>query len=480
MIRTRFAPSPTGYMHIGNLRTALYAYCIARHAGGKFLLRLEDTDRKRNNPKAVQVIFDSLRLAGLEHDEGPDIGGPCGPYVQSERKEQGLYRQYAEELVASGQAYRCFCAAQAQAGTDAAAADSLNRARRNPCRNLTAAQIEENLQKGWAFVIRQRIPDDGATTFHDLVFGDIAIKNSQLDEQILLKSDGFPTYNFANVVDDHLMEITHVARGVEYLSSTPKYNLLYQAFGWEIPNYIHLPLIVKPSGEKLSKRKGDASFQDLIARGYLPEAILNYIALLGWSPGDNRELFRLPELVQQFEISRINKSRAAFTIEKLDWLNGEYIRALTAEEFHQRALPFIPARFRKALDTRQVCKVIQTRVNRLGEIPQLIDFLLNPPEYSLELFNQPKSKSTFESSRLVLQAACQRLAKIKEWTEESVRLALVEFGSEAGLKTGTVMWPVRIALSGLQSTPGGATEIAAILGKRRSLRRLAAAVDQLG
>lgn len=478
MIRTRFAPSPTGYMHIGNLRTALYAYCIARHAGGTFLLRIEDTDRKRNNPKAVQVIFDSLRMAGLEHDEGPDTGGPCGPYVQSERKELGIYRQYAEELLTSGLAYRCFCAAQAQAG-NGAAADSLNRARRNPCRSLTPGEIEENIQKSWGYVIRQRIPDEGATTFHDLVFGDISIKNSQLDEQILLKSDGFPTYNFANVVDDHMMGITHVARGVEYLSSTPKYNLLYQAFGWEIPNYIHLPLIVKPNGEKLSKRKGDASFQDLLGRGYLPEAILNYIALLGWSPGDNRELFRLPELVQQFEISRINKSRAAFTIEKLDWLNGEYIRALSADEFHERAAAFIPTRFRKALDTRLVCKVIQTRVNRLGEIPQLIDFLLNPPEYDLALFNQPKSKSSVESSRQVLQAACQRLSKIKEWTEESVRLALLEYGSEAGLKTGTVMWPVRIALSGLQSTPGGATEIAAILGKRRSLRRLTTAAAKL-
>jgi glutamyl-tRNA synthetase len=453
-------------MHIGNLRTALYAYCLARHSGGTFILRIEDTDRKRNVPKAVQVIFDSLKLAGLDFDEGPGKDGGYGPYVQSQRKEHGIYRKEAHRLVELGGAFRCFCQKLGPEYNQAP------RSRRDVCRYLTPAEVQVRLDAGMPYVIRQRIPEDGATTFHDVIYGDITVKNSQLEDQILLKSDGFPTYNFANVVDDHLMAITHVARGVEYLSSTPKYNLLYQGFGWELPTYVHLPHIVRDDGKKLSKRAGDASFQDLLAQGFLPEAIVNYIALLGWSPGDNREFFTLPELVEVFDYTHINKSKAGFSLQKLEWLNGEHIRTLAPDDFHRRARSFYPPALAKGSTVELISRTIQPRVTRLTAIPEMIGFMTAVAPHDAVIYEHPKSKSTLESSRQVLQAVTPLLAELAEWNEESLRQTLVDYGAANNLKTGTVMWPVRIALSGLQFTPGGAIEIAAILGKAETLKRL--------
>ena len=484
VVRTRFAPSPTGYMHIGNLRTALYAYCIAKHSQGTFILRLEDTDRKRNVPKSIQVIYDSLKLAGLEYDEGPHKDGGYGPYVQSQRKDQGIYQRYADQLVESGSAYRCFCSpARAVDGKGApldAAGPRGAAARRNVCRSLTPAEVQAHLDAGDPYVIRQRIPDEGVTTFHDLVYGDITVKNSLLDEQVLLKSDGYPTYNFANVVDDHLMAITHVARGVEYLSSTPKYNLLYQAFGWEVPEYIHLPHIVKEGGKKLSKRAGDASFQDLLAQGFLPEAIVNYIALLGWSPGNDQEYFDLAGLVEVFDPRHINKSKAAFSMPKLEWLNGEHLRQIPPEKFHVYAGQYYPPALKAACDTSVVSRMIQTRLTRLTDIPGMTRFLLAVEPYDLALYEHAKSKSTLESSLRVLQTVRPVLAQVQPWSEDAIRQTLLDLAAELNMKTGTVMWPVRIALTGLLVTPGGAIEIAAALGLAETLRRIEAAISCLG
>jgi glutamyl-tRNA synthetase len=485
VVRTRFAPSPTGYMHIGNLRTALYAYLIAHHYGGKLVLRIEDTDRRRNVADAVQVIYDSLRLAGLDYDEGPDKDGGYGPYVQSQRKP--IYRQYAEELVARGAAYRCFCT-RGQADQKVKATDGVipttSMAQgtpdvRDPCRFLSAEGAAARAQAGEPYVIRQRIPDEGATTFTDHVYGSITIRNELLDDQVLLKSDGYPTYNFANVVDDHLMGITHVVRGVDYLSSTPKYNLLYQAFGWRIPEYVHLPLVIKEGGKKLSKRAGDASFQDLLARGYLPEAVVNYVALLGWHPADDREFFTLPELGEVFDIGRISKSPAAFSIAKLDWLNGEHMRRLSAERFHALAQPYYPPEITGRMDTAKLSRLIQPRVVRLTDIPELVAFFARPIPYDATLFVHDKSRSTLESSGWVLEHVMPLLAGATEWTHEALAPRLVAFGKEHGVKTSTVMWPLRVALSGLASTPGGATEIAEVLGKEESLRRIADARSRL-
>ncbi len=469
MIRTRFAPSPTGYMHIGNLRTALYAYLLARHGGGRFILRIEDTDRKRHVPEAVQIIYDSLRLAGIDWDEGPDKGGSYGPYVQSERR--AIYREHAEHLVQIGAAYRCFCA---RGEAQSSAIPTL----RDPCRRLPKAEAEARATAGEPHVIRQRIPESGTTTFVDHVFGTITVSNDTLDDQVLLKSDGLPTYNLANVIDDHLMAITHVVRGVEYLSSAPKYNLLYTSLGWEIPEYVHLPHIVKESGKKLSKRDGDASFQDILARGYLPEAVINYIALLGWSPGDDREFFTLADLVAEFDIERINKSSAAFSFAKLDWLNGEHIRALPPERFHAAARGYYPARIAEACDTAQLSRLVQGRIARLSDIPQMVAFFAEVPAYSVELYNH-KSGSTVASSRDVLQRIGPLLATLEPWSNETLHQRLVAFASEAGLKTGVVMWPLRVALSGSPATPGGATELAEVLGKEETLRRVAAALEVL-
>ncbi|HOG46918.1 MAG TPA: glutamate--tRNA ligase [Anaerolineae bacterium] len=470
MIRTRFAPSPTGSMHIGNLRTALYAYLLARHSGGRFILRIEDTDRRRHVPEAIQVIYDSLRLAGIDWDEGPDVGGSYGPYVQSERR--AVYREHAEHLLEIGAAYRCFCA---RAEAQAAAAPAL----RDPCRLLPRAEAEARARAGEPHTIRQRIPEGGVTSFVDHVFGTITVSNDTLDDQVLLKSDGLPTYNLANVIDDHLMAITHVVRGVEYLSSAPKYNLLYTSLGWEIPEYVHLPHIVKESGKKLSKRDGDASFQDILARGYLPEAVVNYIALLGWSPGDDREFFTLAGLVAEFDIDRINKSSAAFSFAKLDWLNGEHIRTLPAERFHAAARGYYPARIAEALDTARLSRLVQPRVARLSDIPHMVAFFGEVPAYDVALYNHDKSRSTVASSRDVLERLGSLLAALEPWSNEALHQRLVAFAAEAGLKTGTVMWPLRIALSGSPATPGGATELAEVLGKDETLRRIAAALEVL-
>lgn len=466
MIRTRFAPSPTGYMHIGNLRTGLYAFLFAKNQGGTFILRIEDTDRKRNIPQAVAVIYNSLKLAQIEYDEGPDKDGGFGPYVQSQRKE--IYKRYAVDLLEKGAAYRCFCS---QESTPSATTKKITE-RRDPCRNLTPQQVQERLDQATAFVIRQRIPESGSTTFHDHVFGDITINNSELDDQVLLKSDGLPTYNFANVVDDHLMQITHVIRGVEYLSSTPKYNLLYAGFGWPVPEYVHLPLIIKEDGRKLSKREGDASFEDIVARGYLPEAIVNYIALLGWNPGDNREFFTIQELIQEFDINRINKSKSGFSFAKLDWLNGLHIRALPVQEFHRLCSAYYPPEAIEKLDTFKISSLIQPRLVRLSDIPDAVQFLLQLPDYDVQLFIHDKSKSTLATSLDVLQKVTPLLTALDSWSNIAIQELLKGFAIGAGLKVGTVMWPIRIAISGLLNTPGGATEIAEILGREETLNRI--------
>ena len=474
MFRTRFAPSPTGYMHIGNLRTALYAYLIAKKAQGKFILRIEDTDQTRNVPEAVSAIYRGLALAGITYDEGPDKDGGFGPYVQSERLP--VYKEYAQQLLAGGHAYYCFCGKEDKPALEAS--NERVEGYRDPCRNLTEAEIAARFASGIVPVVRQRIPLEGSGSFTDHVYGQITIENKQLDDQVLLKSDGFPTYNFANVVDDHLMQISHVIRGQEYLSSTPKYNLLYQAFGWQHPEYIHLPHIIREDGAKMSKRKGDPSFEDLVRMGFLPQAIVNYVALLGWNPGDEREFFLMDDLIDAFDMDRINKANAAFSLEKLRWLNGEHIRSLSPEAFHKIALPYYPRELAE-LDLDKISQLIQVRTETLTDIPGLVGFLANLPEYSAELFANQKSKSTLETSRLVLENALPLLENLETWSNESLFELLKTFSQEQGLKVGTVMWPIRTALSGQETSPGGATELAALLGKPESLRRLGYGLNKL-
>lgn len=474
MFRTRFAPSPTGYMHIGNLRTALYAYLIAKKAQGKFILRIEDTDQTRNVPEAVSAIYRGLALAGITYDEGPDKDGGFGPYVQSERLP--VYKEYAQQLLAGGHAYYCFCGKEDKPALEAS--NERVEGYRDPCRNLTEAEIAARFASGIVPVVRQRIPLEGSGSFTDHVYGQITIENKQLDDQVLLKSDGFPTYNFANVVDDHLMQISHVIRGQEYLSSTPKYNLLYQAFGWQHPEYIHLPHIIREDGAKMSKRKGDPSFEDLVRMGFLPQAIVNYVALLGWNPGDEREFFLMDDLIDAFDMDRINKANAAFSLEKLRWLNGEHIRSLSPEAFHKIALPCYPRELAE-LDLEKISQLIQVRTETLTDIPGLVGFLANLPEYSAELFANQKSKSTLETSRLVLEKVLPLLENLETWSNESLFELLKTFSQEQGLKVGTVMWPIRTALSGQETSPGGATELAALLGKPESLRRLGYGLHKL-
>lgn len=470
MVRTRFAPSPTGYMHIGNLRTALYAYLTARHHNGTFILRIEDTDQERNIPESLAAIYKSLELAGLSYDEGPDKDGGYGPYVQSQRL--AIYQDHAEQLLEMGAAYRCFCKKADQS------IDEDTPVRRDPCSLLTPEQIAQKVTAGESFVIRQRIPEEGSTTFVDHVYGEITVENAQLDDQVLLKSDGFPTYNFANVVDDHLMAITHVMRGQEYLSSTPKYNLLYESFGWEIPEYVHLPLIIKEDGSKFSKRLGDPSFEDLVRVGYLPEAIVNYIVLLGWNPGNDQEYFTLAELEQVFSIDRINKSSAAFSFDKLTWLNGEHIRALPLEEFHALAQPYYPEGLAN-YNTLKISELLQVRTEKLADIPEMVAFFVTVPDYEIDLYHHEKSKCTPEVSLQLLQRVLPILDEMTEWDNDHLFLTLREFGKEEVYKTGTVMWPIRTALSGIVSTPGGATALAEVLGKEETLRRIQAGIDKL-
>ncbi len=479
-VRTRFAPSPTGYMHVGNLRTALYAYLLARKdKDGKFILRIEDTDRERYVEGAVDIIYNTLRKTGLNWDEGPDVGGPCGPYVQSER--MGMFKEYALKLVESGDAYYCFC--------DKDRLEELKKIQQasgmapkydGHCRNLTKEEIEEKLKAGIPYVIRQKRPEEGTTTFHDEVFGDITVDNSVLDDQILIKTDGMPTYNFANVVDDHTMGITHVIRGNEYLSSAPKYNLLYEAFGWEKPVYVHCPPVMKTQTEKLSKRNGDASFEDLVEKGFLTEAVVNYIALLGWSPKGEEEIFTLEELVREFDISGISKSPAIFDPVKLKAINGAYIRRLPLEEFEKLALPYIRQTCkREDVDTRLIARVLQSRTELFTDIPEQVDFIDQLPVYDNALYCHKKMKTNEENSLESLKAVLPVLEGLGEWTEEAIHSALFELIAEKGVKNGLILWPVRVAVSGKQFTPGGGIEICAILGKEESLKRIRTGIEQL-
>ncbi len=474
-VRTRFAPSPTGYMHVGNLRTALYAYLIARRNGGKFLLRIEDTDQGRYVEGATDAIYGTLKKCGLSHDEGPDIGGPVGPYVQTERRD--IYAKYAELLIMKGGAYRCFCGKDEQ--DDAEQGDKGVKKYDGRCSRLSNAEIEERLRAGTPYVIRQKIPA-GSTSFTDMVFGDITVENETLDDNVLIKSDGLPTYNFANVVDDHLMGITHVVRGSEYLSSTPKYNLLYKAFGWDIPHYIHCPPVMRDAHNKMSKRHGDPSYEDLLALGYLSEAVVNYVALLGWSPGGERELFTLSELAEVFDIKGISKSPAIFDITKLSHFNSEYIRSMSLEAFHELALPYIRSAVKKPdADTMAIAEILHQRCERLTDIPEKVDFFDALPEYDAELYVHKKSKTDRAVSLEMLKTALPELEGIDSWTLENVQGALFGLVERLGVKNATLLWPLRIAVSGKAVTPGGAVEICYILGKEETLARIRAGIDKL-
>ena len=470
-VRTRFAPSPTGYMHVGNLRTALYAYLLAKSKGGCFILRIEDTDQERYVEGAVEIIYHTLRLNGLLWDEGPDVGGPVGPYIQSERR--GIYEKYARELIEKGGAYYCFCDKERlEEQRKIHEASGVPHKYDGHCRNLSKEEIEANLAAGVPHVVRQKVPHTGTTTFHDEIFGDITVENDTLDDSILIKTDGMPTYNFANVVDDHLMGITHVIRGTEYLASSPKYNLLYEAFGWEIPVYIHCPPVMKDATNKLSKRNGDASFEDLLKKGYLKEAVLNYIALLGWSPGGEQEIFSLDGLVSAFDISGISKSPAIFDPNKLEWINGEYIRLLSPEAFHEKALPWIRQGVKRDVDTRLIAELLQPRCTKLSDIPGQLDFIDGLPEYTAELYISKKMKTTLPGSLEALRAAKAELEGLSQWDREAIHAALFGLVEKLGVKNGAVLWPVRVAVSGKQFTPGGCIEICALLGREESLRRM--------
>lgn len=474
-VRTRFAPSPTGYMHIGNLRTALYGYLYAKKEGGDFILRLEDTDSKRYVDGAVQIIYDTLKDAGIRYTEGPDIGGDYGPYVQSERGE--IYRAYAKKLIELGGAYYCFC--------DKERIDSLkdeNGVGRydKHCMHLSKAEIEEKLAAGVPYVIRQNIPESGVGSYTDLVYGEVSVDFKDIEDGILIKSDGMPTYNFANVIDDHLMGITHVIRGSEYLSSTPKYNLMYDAFGWERPAYIHLPPIMKNSHEKLSKRNGDASYQDLVDKGYVKESIINYIALLGWSPKTNDEKMSLKTLEESFSLSGINKSPAIFDEPKLRWLSGEYIKAMTDDEFLSLARPFLQkSKTYAKYDETKLARILKTRTEVLSDIPSKIDFIEEFGPFDSALYFNKKMKSDEEIARRVLPAAMQTLSSLEKFENSEIYAALCELAANLGMKNGQLLWCVRIALTGRENTPGGASEMAELLGKERCISRLAAAQDFL-
>ena len=478
-VRTRFAPSPTGFMHVGNLRTALYEYLVAKSQGGTFVLRIEDTDQERYVEGAVDVIYNTLKTAGLVHDEGPDVGGDYGPYVQSERKD--MYLPYAEQLIKEGKAYRCFCTKER---LEKIQNETVGGGYDRHCRDLSDEEIREKLDAGVPYVIRQKMPTEGSTTFTDAVFGEITVENSELQDQILIKQDGYPTYNFANVIDDHTMSITHVVRGSEYLSSTPKYNLLYEAFGWEIPTYIHLPLIngKNPDGtvSKLSKRHGSTGFDDLIKEGYLPEAIINYIALLGWCPKDNQEIFTLDELTKAFSVDGISKSPSVFDYDKLEWFNGEYIKAMSDEQFTALCTPY----FKEALgdtplDYRKLAAILKQRTTKLTDIPEKIDFFKELPDYDKELFVNKKSKTNLENAPVMLQAVYDELQALESWDHDAIHDALINLATRLEVKNGTVMWPARIAVAGKTVTPGGAIEILDILGRDESLRRMALGLEKL-
>lgn len=478
-IRTRYAPSPTGKMHVGNLRTALYAYLIAKHEDGDYLLRIEDTDQERFVEGATEIIYNTLKDTGLQHDEGPDLGGEYGPYVQSERQKAGIYMDYAKVLLDKGEAYYCFC--------DQERLNSLKRTVNGEeimsydkhCLHLSKEEIEANLKAGKPYVIRQNNPREGKTTFHDEIYGDISVDNSELDDMVLIKSDGYPTYNFANVVDDHLQEITHVVRGNEYLSSSPKYNRLYEAFGWEVPVYVHCPTITNEEHKKLSKRSGHSSYQDLIDQGFISEAVVNFVALLGWSPENNQEIFSLDELVKEFNYKNISKSPAVFDMVKLKWMNGKYIKAMDFDRFYGIAEPYIKKVISKDLDLRKIASMVKTRVEVLPEIEGHIDFFEELPEYDTEMYIHKKMKTTKETSLEVLKELLPVLEAQEDYSNDGLFAVLSAYVAEKGVKTGFVMWPIRTAVSGKQMTPAGATEIMEVLGKEESLKRIRKGIELL-
>lgn len=479
-IRTRFAPSPTGKMHVGNLRTALYAYLLAKHEDGDFILRIEDTDQERFVEGALEIIYHTLDEAGLAHDEGPDKDGGMGPYVQSERQAQGLYLKYAKELIEKGEAYYCFCdkerlnsLRQQIAGKEIMVYDK-------HCANLSKEEVQAKLDAGTPYVIRQNVPREGTTKFEDEIYGEIEVPNTELDDMILIKSDGYPTYNFANVVDDHLMGITHVVRGNEYLSSSPKYNRLYQAFGWDVPVYVHCPLITNEEHKKLSKRSGHSSYEDLIEQGFLKEAVVNYVALLGWCPQDNQEIFSLEELVKAFEYRNMNKAPAVFDMTKLKWMNGEYIKAMDFDKFYEKALPFIKDTIHRELDFKKIAEMVKTRIEVFPDIPALIDFFEAVPEYDSAMYTHKKMKTNEETSLAVLKEVLPLLESHDDYSNDALYEMLVGFVKEKEYKNGYVMWPIRTAVSGKQMTPAGATEIMEVIGKEETIKRVSAAIEKLG
>ena len=478
-VKTRFAPSPTGRMHVGNLRTALYAYLIAKHEGGKFMLRIEDTDQERFMEGALDIIYRTLAKTGLVHDEGPDKDGGVGPYVQSERQAQGLYMKYAKKLIEQGDAYYCFCDKERLESLKTEVAGKEITVYDKHCLHLSKEEIEANLAAGKPYVIRINMPTEGTTTFHDELYGDITVENNELDDMILIKSDGYPTYNFANVIDDHLMGITHVVRGNEYLSSAPKYNRLYEAFGWEIPKYIHCPLITNENHQKLSKRCGHSSYEDLLDQGFLTEAIVNFVALLGWSPSSDNEIFSLEELVKEFDYHRISKSPAVFDMVKLRWMNGEYMKKMDDEKFYEMALPYLKEVITRDLDFHKIAAMVKTRIEVFPDIKDQVDFFEKVPEYETSMYVHKKMKTNEETSLQVLREVQPLLEAQEDFSNDALFEMLSAYAKEHGYKVGYVMWPIRTALSGKQMTPAGATEILEVLGKEESLVRIQAAIDKL-
>lgn len=478
-LRTRYAPSPTGRMHVGNLRTALYAYLITKHEGGDFLLRIEDTDQERFVEGATEIIYRTLEKTGLIHDEGPDKDGGCGPYIQSDRQKAGIYMEYAKMLVEKGEAYYCFCTPERLNSLRTTVNGEEIMSYDKHCLHLSKEEVEANLAAGMPFVIRQNNPTEGTTTFNDDIYGDITVDNSELDDMVLIKSDGYPTYNFANVVDDHLMGITHVVRGNEYLSSSPKYNRLYAAFGWDVPVYVHCPLITDENHKKLSKRSGHSSFEDLIEQGFVSEAIVNYVALLGWSPEDNREIFSLEELIEAFNYKNISKSPAVFDMTKLRWMNSEYLKAMDADKFYEMAEPYIKAVITKPMDLKKIANMVKTRIETFLDIAGHIDFFEELPEYDVAMYTHKKMKTNSENSLALLQDVLPLLEAQEDFSNDALYATLSQYVADKGVKTGFVMWPIRTAVSGKQMTPAGATEIMEVLGKEESLARIRKGIEML-
>ncbi len=478
-IRTRFAPSPTGRMHVGNLRTALYAYLIAKHEGGDFILRIEDTDQERFVEGAVEIINRTLEKTGLIHDEGPDKDGGVGPYVQSQRQAEGIYLEYARKLIEKGEAYYCFCDKKRLATLNQVVAGKEINVYDKHCLSLSKEEVAQKLASGIPYVIRQNNPTKGTTTFCDEIYGDISVDNAELDDMILIKSDGYPTYNFANVVDDHLMGITHVVRGNEYLSSSPKYNRLYEAFGWKVPTYVHCPLITDEEHHKLSKRCGHSSYEDLIEQGFLTEAVVNFVALLGWSPEGNEEIFSLDELVRAFDYHHMSKSPAVFDYTKLKWMNGEYIKAMDEDRFYEMAEPYLKKALTRDLDLGKIASMVKTRIEVFPDICEMVDFLEELPEYDISMYAHKKMKTTVESSLEVLRELLPLLAQTQDYSNDGLYQLLLSYVEKKGCKNGYVMWPVRTAVSGKQMTPAGATEIMELLGKEETLRRIQRGIEKI-